>query len=94
MHLFGTSQLFGQALGVWRGTEGALHHRVGQRGLGGEHAEKKKKKKRTYLLERCFAGTGSAHEKIHECCGLTYVPPNDTWESQPPRTSACDLSWK
>lgn len=45
MHLFGTSQLFGQALGVWRGTEGAPHHRVGQRGLGGEHAEKKKKKK-------------------------------------------------
>lgn len=44
MHLFGTSQLFGQALGVWRGTEGAPHHRVGQRGLGGEHAEEKKKK--------------------------------------------------
>lgn len=48
MHLFGTSQLFGQALGVWRGTEGAPHHRVGQRGLGGEHAEKKKKKELTY----------------------------------------------
>lgn len=90
MHLFGTSQLFGQALGVWRGTEGAPHHRVGRRGMGGEDAEKKKMS----LLERCFAGTGSAHEKIHECCGLTYVPPNDTWESQPPRTSACDLSWK
>lgn len=80
MHLFGASELFGQALRVWRGTEGAPHHRVGQRSLGGEDAEKKKMS----LLGRYFAGTGLAHEKIQKYYGLRYVPPNDTLESQTP----------